>query len=390
MKIRVYLIGYIVLCIGQLVGSYMVGPLAGSLYNPPIFLLLVPVLIALPCLLARLLWKISLLGAVFVIGVCYLVIPYLRYLRDANSSSISDFGMVSPLYFLRYYNDPANPYLNMGLLLVALVYAVLSWVRHGYVFKPIVAPAMLAVMMLLWPLFYDRPSQTRFFRAVLDNDIEVVGQMIDQGINVNTLSGLPPSLLLDIVESVEMTNILIQAGADVNPRGAAYVSVLHSAILQGREKKLRLLLEAGADISVHESSGNSPFYGDSPFYMAAKLGRFDAIQAMLGYDASGIVSRAALHKAAAKGELEAVRVLLDAGVSINSTNRWGATSLHLAVRHGHIDVVKLLLDKGVDIYITDKQGDTALDVAIAKGHDDMASSLLIQEPETNNTYGEED
>ena len=57
----------------------------------------------------------------------------------------------------------------------------------------------------------------------------------------------------------------------------------------------------------------------------------------------------ALRLAASRGEVEAVRALLDAGVDPDAANSYGATPLIVAANKGHLEVIKLLVAKGADV-----------------------------------------
>jgi Ankyrin repeats (3 copies) len=61
----------------------------------------------------------------------------------------------------------------------------------------------------------------------------------------------------------------------------------------------------------------------------------------------------AMADAARKGDAEAVKKLLDAGVDVNTKFRYGTTALSFACDRGHLDVVKLLLDRGADVNVRD-------------------------------------
>jgi ankyrin repeat protein len=65
------------------------------------------------------------------------------------------------------------------------------------------------------------------------------------------------------------------------------------------------------------------------------------------------------------GAVEAVTLLLDRGVPINTTNKTGNTALHSSVSRGDA-VVKLLLDRGAKIVKNDA-GLTPLDIAMGAG-----------------------
>jgi hypothetical protein len=68
----------------------------------------------------------------------------------------------------------------------------------------------------------------------------------------------------------------------------------------------------------------------------------------------------ALHMAVACGDIHAVETLLNAGVSMEAQDGWGATPLHKAVRSSHLEVTKMLLEAKVSTKIADLEGNTAL------------------------------
>lgn len=62
---------------------------------------------------------------------------------------------------------------------------------------------------------------------------------------------------------------------------------------------------------------------------------------------------AALLEAATKGDLAAVKALLDAGVPVDSPSEYGASALSFASDKGHVEVVKLLLERGANPKVKD-------------------------------------
>src|SRR3990172_6173795 len=81
--------------------------------------------------------------------------------------------------------------------------------------------------------------------------------------------------------------------------------------------------------------------------------------------------------AAAKGQTEFVKSLLDSGADIESKNELGATSLILASVKGHAQVVKLLLDRGADVNAKTTTGITPL-MAAATAGDAVEVKLLLE------------
>ena len=70
-----------------------------------------------------------------------------------------------------------------------------------------------------------------------------------------------------------------------------------------------------------------------------------------------------IHKAAHKGNIEAVKQHLDAGTDVNTKNTEVATALHYAAMEGHKEVAELLIDKGADVNARNNIGASPLDLA---------------------------
>ncbi len=67
--------------------------------------------------------------------------------------------------------------------------------------------------------------------------------------------------------------------------------------------------------------------------------------------------------ASASGEIEVVKLLLEAGADVNHQSKKGNTALMYASHNGHIEVVKLLLEAGAVADIQNNSGQTALSMA---------------------------
>jgi ankyrin repeat protein len=78
----------------------------------------------------------------------------------------------------------------------------------------------------------------------------------------------------------------------------------------------------------------------------------------------------ALGEAARKGDVAALKKVLDEGVDVNTKFRYDRTALSFAADRGHVDVVKLLLDRGADPNIKDTfYGATPLTWAVSPAMD---------------------
>lgn len=84
-----------------------------------------------------------------------------------------------------------------------------------------------------------------------------------------------------------------------------------------------------------------------------------------------------LNAAARKGDVAAVKALLDKGISPDAKWRYGMTALFPAAERGHMEVVKLLLERGANVNAQDRfYNATPITWAIGKGHVEIVQLLL--------------
>ena len=85
----------------------------------------------------------------------------------------------------------------------------------------------------------------------------------------------------------------------------------------------------------------------------------------------------ALLDAARTGDRAKVVALLDSGVSVNTTNKYGVSALGFAAERGHFDIARLLVERGADVNVVDSfYGSRPVDFALRGGHLNIAVYLL--------------
>lgn len=144
-------------------------------------------------------------------------------------------------------------------------------------------------------------------------------------------------------------------------RGASPSDGLADAIKEDHVSTARMLIDAGAVIHDPEFLANT-LQGKKTEMTALLLKK----NAPVSYTSRK--SETLLHIACEMENTDAVRELIQRGLSVNQPDNDGETPLHSAVRSGgdNLDIVKLLLDNGADINATNKKGQTVLKRARGK------------------------
>ena len=126
-----------------------------------------------------------------------------------------------------------------------------------------------------------------------------------------------------------------------------------------------------------------------PLIEAVKAGNIDAVRRLLNA-AGGVDVNArqgdgatALHWAAHRNDLEAARVLIDAGATVGAANALGATPLWLAAMNGSAAMVARLLAAGADANAALMMGETPLMAAARGGHLEAVERLLARGADVN-------
>lgn len=81
-----------------------------------------------------------------------------------------------------------------------------------------------------------------------------------------------------------------------------------------------------------------------------------------------MVKDKAIIEAASDGDIDRVVQLLNLGVDVNVTERWGWSALSMCAYGGHTAIARLLLDHGANLDNVDVDGDTPTSLAASRGH----------------------
>ncbi len=162
-------------------------------------------------------------------------------------------------------------------------------------------------------------------------------------------------------EMVPVVEKLLDDGADMN--ATSQRTSLHAAAANGNLEIVELLIQRGADVNRLDIHGRTPLY-------VAIVEHQSEVARRLTEEPSDVAVRASdgstLLMAAVRAEDEVlVRWALDQGIGIDAARpeKTHATALMMAARSGNLEIVKMLLDSGADASLENHKGQTALDRA---------------------------
>jgi ankyrin repeat protein len=244
----------------------------------------------------------------------------------------------------------------------------------------------------------DPEGTTALIIAVINGHYDVVEALVEKGAdpNIADIKGMTPLYAAvdmhtigdtfgrpyparPVIDgSLDAARVLITSGADVNARlKAPILKRVYDAgdnrlgegatpFMRAARKcdvaMMQLLLEAKADVSLAQKSGNTPVM------LCA-----GSVSGGGGEDTPDRVSEAEA--------LAAIRLALDAGVDVNAQNATGDTALHTAATSGggQPAIIRLLVDRGARLDIKNKTDRTPLEAASRARQPNEKIVALLQE-----------
>jgi ankyrin repeat protein len=177
------------------------------------------------------------------------------------------------------------------------------------------------------------------------------------------------------VDNLEIVNLLIDAGANVNAETRYKITPMSLACTNGNAAIIERLLKAGVD------ANSTSEEGQTALMTAALNGKVDAIKMLLTHGAKVNATepykgQTALMWAAGEGNVDAAALLIEFGGDVKVKSKAGFTPLLFAVMNNQIPAVKVLVEHGANVDDRAIDGSTTLNMAIINAYYDMASVLL--------------
>ena len=145
------------------------------------------------------------------------------------------------------------------------------------------------------------------------------------------------------------------------------MTALMKAVQANDLARVKDLIAQGADVSALDENQ------DAPLIIAAYKGYTDIVRLLLeaGADITAVdpgMKATALHAAAYAGRTAAARLLIEHGIDIDKQGPFnGYTALHDAIWQNNVETAEVLINAGANLTIKSNAGEAPLDLARSHG-----------------------
>jgi ankyrin repeat protein len=207
------------------------------------------------------------------------------------------------------------------------------------------------------------------FDSIRANDPAAVERLLEANPSlVKARSGETSAILFAVYHGhPEIARLFVERGATLS---------FAEAIALGDAVRVKEMLARDATLANAYSDDGYPALGLAIFFRHPEIARH---LAELGADVNAAARNAQkvapLHAAAAVGDREMVRFLLERGANANARQQEGFAPIHTAGQHGDIEMAADLVKHGADPAAAADDGRTAADFAREKGKQDFVDWL---------------
>lgn len=205
--------------------------------------------------------------------------------------------------------------------------------------------------------------------AARDGNLATVKELLSRdpkGVNTVDSDGRSPLLWAVSMGHKDIVEYILQnhKPADIDQTDESGWTVVHIASSTGNVDMLNLILPLGPDVNEKANAGQTPLH------LAVGKTRIDAVRILLDNGAKPSVrvkdgqGQIPLIRAAANGSLVMVKILLENGSPISTTDVNGWTALHHAMAEGQGDVAVYLIQQGASPDAPDSDNKTPFNVAV--------------------------
>lgn len=226
--------------------------------------------------------------------------------------------------------------------------------------------------------------ETAFHYVAVAGNSDVLNEMIShmtateiqKALNKQNSNGWTPLLIASHKGHIELVNTILANHGRVDVFDVEGRSALHLAAERG-------YLQVCDSLLTHKAFINSKSrVGRTALHLAAMNGYADLVKFLIKehnavIDILTLRKQTPLHLAAAAGQMEVCKLLLELGANIDATDDQGQKPIHAAAQNNYSEVVQLFLETHPSLVMaTSKDGSTCAHIAAAQGSVTVIEELM--------------
>ncbi|RWW55245.1 hypothetical protein BHE74_00038127 [Ensete ventricosum] len=179
--------------------------------------------------------------------------------------------------------------------------------------------------------------------------------------------------------------LLAQPDINIDQRHGSGYSPVMAAAKEGHVEAFRVLVFAGANVRLRGEAGETAV---DLFRLNENHDMFEQAMLELALEKGSAGGFHALHFAARRGDMAALRLLSKTGWDVNALDGDGYTPVMLAAREGHAEACQLLIRQGARCDVETRRGETAVSLARSNAKlgreaesvilDELARALVVR------------
>jgi serine/threonine-protein phosphatase 6 regulatory ankyrin repeat subunit B len=213
--------------------------------------------------------------------------------------------------------------------------------------------------------------------------LKIVRMLLERGARTGSGTGNAVLTYASRTGHADVVKLMLEFVKDISAEPDIFIHAVHG----NSSEVVRLLLEAPMGKQLVNNTVKTG--GKTPLMMAAAKGNREIcrllIEAGADVNLADVWGGTPLQEACYWGHLAVAGLLLKSGAGINNAERRGLTPLMRSASRGNTAIVKLLLSKNADVHATTKSGNTALMEAVKAFEEkaDLVKLLLEKGVEVN-------
>lgn len=230
----------------------------------------------------------------------------------------------------------------------------------------------------------SRGGMTALHWSAMSGNVEIVELLLEKGADLNAGNkiGKTPVAIAAEAGELEVLEMLIAQGGEVDSIDEiGGTPLLWACALSKKTETVGFLIEQDADVNIIDSNGMTPLI------WAAGIGQPGSVQLLVENGADlEIVEKnqkeTALMRAARIGNIDNLRILVEAKANLAKTNLLGQSAVIIASSAAPVEKIQLLVEAGADLSVRDARGWSVLDHARARTDSNRTSVIEFLEANT--------